>query len=99
MRVKIISSEIKANRAPILLLISAISITFFLFYIDEGYYDLRWMNNLGNWIVFCLYAMILWTMALTGYEFKKYKPGDRIIYSILFETLMVVLFILCTYFI
>ncbi len=36
-------------------------LTLFLFYIDEGYYDFRWMQEPGNWVPFFLYwgAMIL----------------------------------------
>lgn len=34
---------------------------FILFFIDEGYYDLRWMREPGNWVVFLVYwvAMVL----------------------------------------
>ena len=28
----------------------------FLFYIDEGYYDFRWMKSIGNWIMFVIYS-------------------------------------------
>ena len=34
-------------------------IVFFLFYIDEGFYDLRWMSDSGNWVVFFLYWMAM----------------------------------------
>ncbi len=43
----------------LLFLISAAVLTFFLFFIDEGYYDLRWMKSFGNWVVFVLYVSIL----------------------------------------
>jgi hypothetical protein len=29
---------------------SAFLVTMFFFYIDEGYYDFRWMKSAGNWI-------------------------------------------------
>ena len=39
--------------------IVAISLTFFLFYIDEGYYSFKWMLSLGNWVVFFIYVSLL----------------------------------------
>ncbi|ESU27170.1 hypothetical protein FLJC2902T_21420 [Flavobacterium limnosediminis JC2902] len=30
-----------------------------LFFIDEGYYDFRWMTNIGNWLVFIFYLVVL----------------------------------------
>jgi hypothetical protein len=39
-------------------LISALLIVMFLFFIDEGYYDFRWMKDPGNWFVFMIYMII-----------------------------------------
>ena len=38
--------------------LSALLIVLFMFFIDEGYYDFRWMLNWGNWIVFVIYLAI-----------------------------------------
>lgn len=38
--------------------LSALFIVMFLFFIDEGYYDFRWMGDIGNWIVFVVYLAI-----------------------------------------
>lgn len=35
---------------------SAIILTFCLFFIDEGYYDLRWMKSSYNWLIFSLFV-------------------------------------------
>ena len=43
----------RRDTAPIF---AALAITFLLFWMDEGYYDLRWMSNSGNWIMFILYS-------------------------------------------
>jgi len=40
-------------------LIIAILLTNILFYIDEGYYNLKWMNSPGNWIAFALYVTVM----------------------------------------
>ena len=47
--------------------ISTVAIVMFLFYIDEGYYDFRWMRNAGNWLMFVVYLAfvfpIQWLLA------------------------------------
>jgi hypothetical protein len=37
----------------------AFILTQVLFFIDEGFYDFRWMKSYGNWIVFALYVVVL----------------------------------------
>ena len=39
-------------------LVSTFIIVMFLFFIDEGYYDFRWMKEWGNWLVFVIYMII-----------------------------------------
>lgn len=58
------STTITANRNAIkrerfFYLINAFLITQLLLFIDEGYYDFRWMKNLGNWIIFLLYTGVI----------------------------------------
>ena len=49
-------------------IINALFITNILFFLDEGYYDLRWMGDFGNWIVFVFYAAaILGVQLLIAY--------------------------------
>lgn len=47
--------------------LAAFAIVMFLFFIDEGYYDFRWMKEWGNWFVFGLYLVlvfpIMWLIA------------------------------------
>lgn len=45
-------------------LLNALMITLFLFYIDEGFYDFRWMLNFGNWIVFLVYVAAIYGVQL-----------------------------------
>lgn len=53
-------SATQAIRTHLLLpFLSALGIVMFLFFIDEGYYDFRWMGDPGNWIVFGLYMGIM----------------------------------------
>ncbi len=53
-----------SNRTVGIILLSTFAFIFFLCFIDEGYYDFRWMKNLGNWVVFFLYWMILFWLGI-----------------------------------
>ena len=57
----------RGNAAPSLHTILPAAITtlvmvMFLFYIDEGYYDFRWMRNAGNWLMFVVYLAFVFPM-------------------------------------
>lgn len=41
-----------------ILLINAVIITCYLFYLDEGNFNFKWMLNLGSWVVFIPYAAV-----------------------------------------
>lgn len=42
-------------------LISATLVSFFLFFLDEGYNSLQWMTRWGNWFVFAIYLLVLFS--------------------------------------
>lgn len=48
-------------KPTVLILGIPLLVVFFLGFIDEGYYDFRWMQDPGNWVALGLYwlAMIL----------------------------------------
>ena len=50
---------------------SALLISLMLFYIDEGYYDLRWMTDIGNWIVFVVYFSVIALIYTLGLSFIR----------------------------
>ncbi len=53
------------NRLPAMWkvqLLTAMALAFFLAYIDEGYYDFRWMSEPENWIAIFLYVALFWAM-------------------------------------
>ena len=58
-----LSIPIKISDSSVYLLSSLLT-TFFLFYIDEGYYSFKWMTNVGSWIVFLVYGMGLFLAQL-----------------------------------
>ncbi len=55
------NTETKKYILPLLI---SIVITLFLFYIDEGFYDFRWMLNIGNWIAFLVYVAVIYAAQL-----------------------------------
>lgn len=56
------------DRVPVMTyFITTIIITMSLFYIDEGYYDFRWMTSWGNWFVFFIYGTVIFAFQLLMY--------------------------------
>lgn len=53
--------------------------TQFMFYIDEGYYDLRWMLSIGNWLAFLVYfgviSLIFFGIMLVASKFSTTKTA------------------------
>lgn len=60
-------------------LLLALLVTGFLFYIDEGYYDMRWMEDPGNWFVFFIYSGIILAgqLLIQQFLFKQYSGWRR----------------------
>ncbi len=69
----------------IILIITTLLVTNFLFYIDEGYYDFRWMRDAGNWIVFLIYLLPMLLVQLIVFEvvYKFYRLPGRVLISLL----------------
>ncbi|HAQ21441.1 MAG TPA: hypothetical protein DCR40_19755 [Prolixibacteraceae bacterium] len=56
-------------------LLIATVITLFLFYIDEGYHNFRWMLNVGNWIAFLFYVAVIYgVQLLLTLPFFRFAP-------------------------
>lgn len=64
---------------------SAVLFTFFLFFIDEGYYNFKWMTNPGNWIMFVNYVSIFFSsqFIISQLIFRKQQGIKKTLYSIL----------------
>lgn len=56
-------------------------ITFYLFYLDEGYFDLRWMHEAGNWLLFVVYIILLLPVPLAVHAllFRQYTGWRKAI--------------------
>jgi hypothetical protein len=68
--------------------INALVITLFLFFIDEGYYSFSWMKDPGAWIVFLVYALVIYAAQLLIYKLvlRRYSSSLKIVWSILAGT-------------
>lgn len=66
------------------LVFSTLLLTSFLFFIDEGYYDFRWMLDPGNWIVFIIYCMVLFAIQMLFFElvFRNYRGRGKLLLSL-----------------
>jgi hypothetical protein len=70
-----------SDKSTIINLILASLLTLFLFYIDEGYYNFKWMLNPGNWSVFGFYGVVLFgvfSLVTFGYNsIRKFVVGKK----------------------
>lgn len=85
-----LSAKAKTSES-LILLVSAVAITFALFFIDEGYYDFRWMKNPGNWIAFAAYVLMLFVgqLVVLNLFLRAYKGIGRLPISIVGGTVLV----------
>jgi hypothetical protein len=60
--------------------LAALLIVLFLFYIDEGYYNFRWMMDWGNWFVFGLYMLIFFPIqwAISHFAFRRLEGWKKL---------------------
>jgi hypothetical protein len=60
---------------------AALLIVLFLFFIDEGYYDFRWMKEWGNWFVFGIYLVIFFPIQwlISHFVFRKLNGWRKIL--------------------
>lgn len=64
--------------------VTAVLITVFLFFIDEGYYNFRWMADPGSWVVFPFYAVPIFALQLlfSLVILRSYHGRGKILLSI-----------------
>ena len=69
--------NIKNHYTSTIPLAIAAGVTLFLFHIDEGYYNFKWMLNIGNWVVFAIYVSILFFAQWLIIKTVTYKNEDK----------------------
>lgn len=58
------AAKTKNNHEVLILGVSAFLITMFLGFIDEGYYDFRWMTDIWNWVILGIYGVAIFFFQL-----------------------------------
>lgn len=79
----------------IIFVTSSILITLFLFFIDEGYYNFKWMTHWGNWVAFVIYVVPIFLAQVLVYRLipEKYRGRGIAALSILIGVTMGILFV------
>lgn len=62
----------KQSFSPVVF-ISPLLVVMLLFFIDEGYYDFRWMRQSANWLVFIVYYSGFLVTHYFAFRFFKNK--------------------------
>jgi hypothetical protein len=68
--------------------VAALTLSLWLFYIDEGLYNFAWMRSWLNWIWLLVYSGWIWAAQMLAgrYLFKQYTTWERVILGILLVT-------------
>ena len=89
------STKTTSDRLPVLI-ISSILITLYLFYLDEGYYNFKWMTSVSNWIAFMVYALSIFIgqLFVSSVILKKYHGLGKVLLSVFGGAVIGVLFVM-----
>jgi hypothetical protein len=73
------------NKPTTTYLLTSVSLTLILFFIDEGYYNFKWMTNVGNWLMFVVYAGGIFLLQIIADQllFRKLSTQMRVALSVL----------------
>lgn len=87
-------SQKKESADVLFIFLSAMMITFMLFYIDEGAYNFKWMRDAGNWIPFVLYTsgMIGGQVFIHQLFLKKQSGKHKLVFTALLGIPLGILF-------
>ena len=82
------------------IIISTLLITLFLFYIDEGYYDFRWMKEPGNWLAFVLYITAIFLSQVLFFKllFRNYQGASKTTLSIICGSVLGILLLVLVFY-
>jgi hypothetical protein len=84
------------NKPLLFAAINSFLITQFLFFIDEGYYDLQWMSSIGNWLLFVVYfAMLTGILYIINFGLTKISTNKYLVFGInliIFPLLLITIF-------
>jgi len=86
------------NNELYILSTSAILITLFLFFIDEGNYNFAWVKEPFAWVIFMIYAIpiFLGQVFVSRYIPKK-NPRKKLVLSVLIGSVIGITFTVCIF--
>jgi hypothetical protein len=78
-----LSKSTSTSRPLAILFGCAVVITMLLFFLDEGYYNFKWMSNVGNWIAFAVYVGVIFSFQLLFFKLllKSYTGRAKTLLS------------------
>ena len=78
------------DRNTLILLISSVFVTLFLAFIDEGNYNFVWVYDLGSWVAFLIYTMMIFFMQFLVFKviLRNYQKTGLIFSGILIGTII-----------
>jgi hypothetical protein len=75
----------REDRNALILVTSSMILTLLLFFIDEGYYNFKWMTDIFNWLLFLIYFFFFLFCQVITYNLlpQKIIGVDKITFSVL----------------
>ena len=75
------------------MLLSSLAITLYLFYIDEGYYNFKWVFEIGNWAAFAIYIGLIFGCQFILFQLirRMNRIRSKITWSIIAGTVLALL--------
>ena len=86
----------REDRDALILVTSSILLTMFFFFIDEGYYNFKWMADIFNWFLFLIYSIVFLFAQFITYNLlpQKIIGIGRIAFSVLSGTVIALTFLI-----
>jgi len=96
--INITNTNANKDKDIIVFIASSVLITMFLFFIDEGYYNFKWMADFGNWVAFIIYVVpiFLCQLLIGRFLLSRYRGPGKSIVSIALGT-TIAIFVLVTF--
>lgn len=76
------TKKIEINYFVAVPLVLSVFTTLFLFYIDEGFYNFKWMLSVGNWLIFMVYVAILFSVQWLFVKMIFYKINNSFLMAL-----------------
>ena len=79
------------NKNLSLVILSSVLLTFFIAFIDEGYYNFQWMSDPGSWVAFMVYTSLFFCILYL--IFLVFLKRSELFGKIMLSSLMIILLV------